>query len=126
MDFLRSELTERLQIWREFKHQVPRRKKTTIILGHDECIFKQYQFKNKEWVSDEGTREILPKDKGMGVMISAFQSREFGFGRPLTKDDLQRVNEKRKGEFILRKQANNLLVAEIMESLWENPDQLLS
>ena len=68
------------------------------MLGHDECIFKQFQFTNKSWVSDDGTHKILPKDKGMGVMISAFQSREFGFGRPLTEDELRRVNEKRKGE----------------------------
>ena len=57
----------------------PRDKKTIVLLGHDECIFKQFQFTNKGWVSDKGVREILPKDEGLGVMISAFQCREFGF-----------------------------------------------
>ena len=65
-------------------------KRPIIMLGHDECIFKQYQFTNKGWVSDNGTQEILPKDEGMGVMISAFQSREFGFGWSLTNEDLQK------------------------------------
>ena len=73
-------------------------KPALIMLGHDECIFKQYQFTNKSWVSDEGTREILPKDEGLGVMISAFQCREFGIGRPMTTEELAGVNEKRKGK----------------------------
>ena len=47
-------------------------------------------------MSNEGTREILPKDKGMGVMISDFQRQEFGLGLPVTGSELQKVNEKRK------------------------------
>ena len=46
-------------------------------------------------VSDDGTRKILQKDKGIGVMVSAIQSRVFGFGQPLTKDEMLKVNEKR-------------------------------
>ena len=33
----------------------------------------------------------MPKD-GLGVMISAFQSCEFGFGMPVTPDQLKEVN----------------------------------
>jgi hypothetical protein len=29
----------------------------------------------------------------MGVMISTLQSREFGFGLPITEDQMMRVNE---------------------------------
>ena len=83
----------------------PQGKKAIILLGHDECIFKQFQFTNKGWVSDEGVREILPKDKGMGVMISAFQSREFGFGMELSSEQLQQVNKKRNGEDYIDKSA---------------------
>ena len=75
------------------------------MLGHDECIFKQFQVTNKGWVSDEGVREILPKDEGLGVMISAFQSWEFGFGMTLTPEQLQRVNAKRLGEKYLDEEA---------------------
>ena len=49
-------------------------------------------------MSDKGVREILPKDEGLGVMISAFQTREFGFGMELTTKHLQKINEKRKQE----------------------------
>ena len=52
-----------------------------ITLGHDECIFKQYQFTNKLWVGDDdGGFPIIPKDEGAGIMISAFQTHKFGFG----------------------------------------------
>ena len=68
----------------------PEGKQAIIILGHDECIFKQYHFTNKLWVADDKTRPIIPKDEGAGLMISAFQSQEFGFGHPLTPDQLKK------------------------------------
>ena len=50
------------------------------MLGHDKFIFKQYQFINKGWVSNESTCKILPKDEGMGVMISAFKAKSWVLG----------------------------------------------
>ena len=41
----------------------------------------------------KGKYQIVPKDEGYGIMISAFQSREFGFGYPITVPDLQTINE---------------------------------
>jgi hypothetical protein len=35
------------------------------------------------------------KDKGLGVMIYTFVSREFGFGMTLSDEDLQNINEYR-------------------------------
>ena len=40
---------------------------------------------------------IRPKDDGHGVMVSAFQSREFGFGLDVTEADLKEVNRRRQG-----------------------------
>ncbi len=40
----------------------------------------------------------VPKDDGQGIMINAFQSREFGFGFDLTPDLLQEVNFTRQGK----------------------------
>ncbi len=37
-------------------------------------------------------------DDGQGVMISALQSREFGFGANLTDEQLEQVNRERRGE----------------------------
>mmetsp|Transcript_4361 Transcript_4361/g.5020 ORF Transcript_4361/g.5020 Transcript_4361/m.5020 type:complete len:101 (+) Transcript_4361:1324-1626(+) len=32
----------------------------------------------------DGTRPLIPKDEGMGIMLSSFTSREFGYGFVLT------------------------------------------
>jgi len=59
--------------------------KPLIMFGHDECIFKQYTMTNKHWKAPNGAVVLIPKDDGQGVMISAFQSREFGFGLQLNQ-----------------------------------------
>jgi hypothetical protein len=41
-------------------------------------------------------RNMVPKDDGLGVMVSAFQSTEFGFGVVVSEEQLKEVNEKRK------------------------------
>jgi hypothetical protein len=50
------------------------------------------------WVAPDGTVTIIPKDDGQGLMISAFQSREFGFGMNITDEELQKINETRRGK----------------------------
>ena len=72
--------------------------KPLICFGQDECIFKQFLFTKNCWVAPNGTRHVIPKDDGTGVMISAFTSWEFGFGFPLSQENLLRVNRKRRGE----------------------------
>ena len=68
-----------------------------VLLGHDKCIYKQYQFTGKYWVADNGSCLVIPKDKGAGLMISAFQSCKFGFRKTMTMTKLQQFNEKRRG-----------------------------
>jgi hypothetical protein len=46
----------------------------------------------------DGQKPVIPKDKGLGVMISAFVLREFGFGMKLADADLQKVNKYRQGK----------------------------
>ena len=69
-----------------------------ITFGHDECIFKQYLVTHKSWCTKDGATVLVPKDDGQGVMISAFQSREFGFGMDLTIEQVNKVNAFRKGK----------------------------
>jgi hypothetical protein len=69
-----------------------------IIFGHDESIFKQYPMAKFSWVALDGTVAIIPKDDGQGLMISAFQSHEFGFGMDITDEELPKINETRRGE----------------------------
>ena len=80
-------------------------KKKLIIPGQDECIFKQYTFTKKAWVGPNGEKMLIPKDDGQGIMISAFQSHEFGFGLTLTKEQLDEINRKCNGEKYCDKKA---------------------
>ncbi len=52
----------------------PNRLKPLIIIGDDECIFKQYSLSKKYWVAPDGQQVLVPKDEGQGVMVSAFQA----------------------------------------------------
>jgi hypothetical protein len=76
-----------------------------IIFGHDECIFKQYLMTNKSWKGPNGETAPVPKDEGAGLMISAFQSREFGFGIPLTEEQLNEINRYREGQTYVDEEA---------------------
>jgi hypothetical protein len=78
-----------------------------LIFGHDECIFKQYHMTKSAWVAPDGQRVLVPKDDGQGLMISAFQSREFGFGLEISEEDLKKVNEARVGQKYLDEAAAN-------------------
>jgi hypothetical protein len=52
----------------------------------------------KNWVSPCGTWVLVPKDEGQGVIVFAFQSREFGFGFIMSPEQLQQVNDMRRGK----------------------------
>jgi len=67
-----------------------------LILGQDECVFLQHLFGQKQWVTPTGQRPIMPKTEGDIWMMSVLQCRDFGFGRPMTDDELARVNDLRK------------------------------
>jgi hypothetical protein len=69
--------------------------KQLLAFGHDECIFWQFIFTGMAWIGVKGELPIIPKDEGFGIMMSAFQSREFGFSFQLTSDDLKSINEYR-------------------------------
>ncbi len=64
-----------------------------IIWGHDEAIIMQFTLTAKGWVGPNGETSIVPKDDGAGIMLSAFQCREFGFGLQMSEQDLALVNE---------------------------------
>jgi hypothetical protein len=66
-----------------------------ILIGQDESIFKQYCLRSHSWVAPDGTRGLLPKDEGQGVMVSSFVSREFGYGMEITPADLHKINRRR-------------------------------
>ncbi len=69
--------------------------KALLAFGHDECIFRQFIFTGTAWIGVKGELPIIAKDEGFGIMVSAFQSREFGFGFKLTSGDLKFINDYR-------------------------------
>lgn len=73
--------------------------KPLLIFCQDECIFKQYTFRSKCWNGPSGEVPLMPKDKGQGLMISAFVSGEFGFNWQLSQEQLIQVNHCRKNNF---------------------------
>ena len=96
--------------------------KPLIIFGHDECIFKQYLLTKKSWTAPDGETVLVPKDEGQGLMISAFQSREFGLGINLSNEDLSKVNEVRKGkEYVDKDAAKVRLGSSIKKPLKKSP-----
>ena len=73
----------------------PPNSRPVIIFGQDEFVFSQLSFNGMQWVGPSGKRSILPKNDGMGVMVSAFQSREFGWGMEITNQQMVRINQRR-------------------------------
>ncbi len=67
--------------------------KPLIIFGHDESIFKQYHMTKSAWAAPDGTTVLVPKDEGQGLLISALQSCEFGFGMEICEADIQKINK---------------------------------
>ncbi len=76
----------------------PEGRKPLICFGQDEAIMKQYCFTSKSWTAPTGQKAIIPKDDGMGVIISmffyfVFFSSEFVFVLILSQLLLYTVNE---------------------------------
>jgi hypothetical protein len=78
--------------------QMPPNNRPMICFGQDECIFKQYFLTGKALTLTDWQKPIIPKDKGLGVMISNIVSRIFGFWLKLYHKDLQNVNEYRENK----------------------------
>jgi len=79
--------------------RVARGARPLMLIGQDESVFAQYLMPSKNWMGPNGEVPLLPKSEGDGYMLSAFISRDFGFGRQLSNDELLRINrEKRIGQ----------------------------
>jgi hypothetical protein len=71
----------------------PTNKKPALIFSQDECIFKQYLINGKTWcIMSDGTKPLLSKDEGQGLMVSAFTSHYLGFGLNISLSQLDEIN----------------------------------
>ena len=86
-------------------------KKPLMIIGQDESSFHQYIFAKKSWKGMKGLSQLVPKSVGEVMMISGYQSREFGLGlgQLLTDDVIKEVNRQRLGTKYLSKNDSKLL-----------------
>ena len=57
-----------------------KKRKPLIFIGQDEAICKQYLTNTMTWYAPDGSFRVVPKDEGMGFMVSLLCSREFGIG----------------------------------------------
>jgi hypothetical protein len=96
--------------------------KPLIMFGHDECIFKQCTMKIKSWKAPNGAVVLIPKDDVQGVMISAFQSREFRLGLQLNQEQLALINQHRNNkDYCYEKAAIKLRGTSKKQALTETP-----
>jgi hypothetical protein len=79
--------------------------KPLMIFGQDESVYSQFLFGNRQWVGPKGQRPLLPKTDGLSIMVSAFQSRETGFGVDINRIQLGEINEARRGQNYVDKEA---------------------
>jgi hypothetical protein len=60
----------------------------------------------KGWVGPKGERCLDPKTAGDGFMVSAFKSRDLGFGHaPFTVEEIFKINQHRQGKEYIDKEA---------------------
>ena len=77
-----------------------------MIVGQDECIFYQYILSLKGWIRPNGERSLDPKTVGEGLMISAFKSRDLGFGhQQFTEEEIIRINLYQEGKTYIDSEA---------------------
>ncbi len=69
-----------------------------IIIGQDECVFSQFLMSSKIWVGPNKEAPLLPESDGEGYMLSAMQSRDFGFGLTISGEKLALINEQCRGQ----------------------------
>jgi hypothetical protein len=75
------------------------------IFGQDKEIYNQNSSNTYPWVGPNGERPLLPKNNGIGNMISAFQSRESSRGIEMADEHLHQVNLGKRGSAsLIRKQ----------------------
>ena len=102
--------------------RAPPGSKPIIVLVQDEAVFNESSTSSKQWVGPNGERPILPKNNGLGHLVSAFQSRDLGWGMVLLKASLQRENDKRRGEaYYDREAAKAVSDCKLKKDLIESP-----
>ena len=75
------------------------------MVGQDKSVVSQNATNSKHWVTNTGASAIQPKSDGQSLMLLLFIASEFGIDVFLTNNDLDKINEKRKGQMYVDKEA---------------------
>jgi hypothetical protein len=75
----------------------PESVKPRVTFGQDEAIFRSSQLNESCWAINN-QQTLRTKSMGVGRMVSALCSREFGFGLDLSVEQLAKVNEMRQNK----------------------------
>ena len=84
--------------------RAPAQLKPIEFFGQDECLFAVSLPSQKLDWTKQGAR-LFPKSNSEGYMISAFVSRNSGFGLPVKEEQLARINAYRQGKQYIDKAA---------------------
>ena len=75
-------------------------------------VYSSNTFYPKLWTGPDWEKLLVPKDEGIGIMISYSQSREFGFGfdwNDISDADLKKINYFRADKAYLCKYASKII-----------------
>lgn len=86
-----------------------------IRLGQDEVIYRSSQLNDYCW-SIEGEQTLRSKGLGEGKMVSGIATREFGFGRAMSDEELARVNAYRANQWYKDRDAATYLLGSASKS----------
>ena len=50
-------------------------------------------YSSNTWIHPDSVQQLVPKDKGQGLMLSSFCCRELGYGYVPSKETIKKVNE---------------------------------
>ena len=101
--------------------RLPKGEKPRIVLGQDEAIYRSSQQNESCWTID-GETTLRTKGLGTGVMVSAFVSRELGFGIAIKDEDVLAINKLREGKkYTDEEAASYLLGSAEKKPLQESP-----
>ena len=86
-----AELQERIAT---MSVRAPLNSSPIMLVGQDECVFTQYLLGSRMWTGPKGERPLFLKSEDYSIMLSAFQSRTFGFGCEITEEQMATINDK--------------------------------
>ena len=96
-----------------------KRRKPLLMFGKDEFIFKQFLLNKKARQGTYGRFSCRTKDDGHGMVVSAFQIQNLGFGCPMFEDVKKQVKKNRGG-----KEYKDIISAKMVNKTSEKPKLL--